>query len=294
MQRFRLFTALLLVVALWVSSTAAAARNPVENGPYRICTYTQGLSSAGYKGAKMFYPCRTRAGPFAATTVTSGYGVTYRQMNWISTHLASHGYIVLAITPNNHFRTTRFWRKAHNAGIKQLIAENRRVSSPVHGLIKTNRLQVMGHSQGGGGCLLAAADQENNIASAIALAPHMDFDYDLSTISCPTQIQTGTNDTTVYPGDVVEIFQSLPDNISRAIAYLDNVDHADWALLGDYQNRLKTYITAWMKVHLDGDLSYQPYIDGHQDWFNLFKYYKAGETGGPGTGGNQGGAGCGW
>lgn len=253
--------------------------DPAAAGPYSVCSYTLGLSDSGYADAEMFYPCETDQGPFAATTVTSGYTGTYSQMDWISEHLATHGYVVLAMTPNNIMGTNSSWREAHNAGIDQLIEETNRSSSAIYGMVETDKLQVMGHSKGGGGCLLASADQGSNIASTIALAPYMDFSYDLSTIASATQLQTGTDDAIASPDAVVDMFNSLPASVDRTLAYFDGIGHMAWASGGENHDWLKTYITAWMKVYLDGDTSYEQYIDGHQDWFYRFEHYAAGEAG---------------
>lgn len=63
-----------------------------------------------------------------------------------------------------------------------------------------------------------------------------------------------------------DMYNSLPNDIERTLAYFDGVAHTDWyGSSGSRRDRMKTYITSWMKVYLDGDSSYEDSIDGGQN-----------------------------
>ncbi|MCF8035741.1 MAG: hypothetical protein K9K62_02590 [Desulfobacteraceae bacterium] len=262
------------------------AVGPAQPGPHGICSYTDGVGDSDYKNAEMFYPCdiaEEGEQQVAATTVSAGWTGNKDMMDWISEHLATHGYVVLAITPNHPFGFNKTWKKAHLAGIEKIKAENDNAGSPISGLVDTNKLQVMGFSKGGGGTLLASAELGDEVASTIALAPFFDGNYSLEGIDSPTQLQTGTNDSIAPPDAVVEMFDNLPP-VERLLAYFDGTGHLEYQNSGEHQDWFKTYITGWMKYYLDGDESYLDYIDGSQDWFYMFEYYPAGTGPGPGGG----------
>jgi predicted dienelactone hydrolase len=218
----------------------------------------------------VFYPCESADGPFPATTLTGGFTNTKEQMYWLAEHLVTHGYIIIAITPDNTLGTAPTWEKAHKAGINKLKSENGRSTSPIYGLVDTAKLQISGYSMGGGGTLLAAHDLGSQIASAQAFAP-FGGGTTLSGIQAATICYAGGADTVASPSSVISSYNSLPNAIERTYAEFTGVSHLDW-ISGSSTTRamFKTYITAWMKVRLDGDASYSEYIDGHQSWFDEF------------------------
>lgn len=249
--------------------------DPAASGDYSECSYTNGINDPDYADARVFHPCETGDGPFAATTLTGGFTNAYGQMNWLSKHLVTHGYIIIAMTPNVKLGPVPQWTQAHLAGIAMLKSENARAASPIRGLVNTNALQIMGYSKGGGGALQASAQLGAQIQSTAALAP---WDYTginfgvLDGIASNTLCITGTDDSIALPGKVVTMYNNLPDDINRTLAYFEGMGHLTWINSGGKANHdmAKTYITSWMKVHLDGDTSYNKYIDGSQSWIYEF------------------------
>ena len=274
------FFTLFAVVAIALFATLGCEPDG-ETGDFSQCTYTSGLYDTGYSSAIVYYPCETDAGPFAATTLTGGYTNTKEDMEWISEGLVTHGYIIFAMTPNNILGTNSSWTRAHNAGIEKLRTENNRSSSPIHGLVKTDALQIMGFSKGGGGALLAAADQGDAVRATQALAPYMDFSYDLSDIQSQTIVHAGSSDLIASARNAESMFEDIPNTVDRTFANFRGLSHGDWyGRSGSDRDRLMTYMIGWMKVYLDGDMSYQNVIDGHQSWFSDFIHLPAGTGGG--------------
>lgn len=251
----------------WCASLAAQTL-PDAPGPYSKCTYKPPVQS-GYSSAKVYYPCNAK-GLLAATTLTGGFANTYNDVEWLAQHLVTHGYIVFALTPPNIYGFNDTWTVAHKAGIQQLRKESTRAGSPVapnpiQGRVDTKKLQVMGFSKGGGGALLAAADLKSNIQAAQALAPYMDFAYDLRNIKAKTACYTGKADSIAPAQDVIRIYNRLPRSIDRTLGYFWGFTHTDWmsgASYNPYNNRAKKYITAFMKYQLDGDVAYRTHLYG--------------------------------
>ncbi len=272
-------------------SNSGGAVAPTQKGEFTKCTYTENLQDQDYSSAIVYYPCEKQAGPFPASTLTGGWTNEKEQMDWIGSHVVTHGYIVIAMTPNNKMGLNPQWRMAHNAGIAKLKAENNRSGSPIAGLVNTNALQIMGYSKGGGGTLLAADDQGANLKTAQAIAPYFDTVHTLNRVKASTIIYTGTDDTVAPATQSLSMFASLPTSINRTLAYFNGFGHMVWWNNGDPDAHRKslTYIVSWMKVYLSGDNRYAGYVDGSQDWFYRFEHYDAGQAGG--SGGNM--AGCG-
>ncbi len=256
-----------LAVALTLSfhAMALAVTSPDAAGPYSTCTYTP-PDTSGYNGARVYYPCNI-SGTHGATTLTGGYTNTYSNMAWIANHLSKWGYIVFAMTPNNRYGNNPSWTSAHRSGIAQLKVENTRSGSPLQGKVDVSKLQIMGFSKGGGGALLASASLGAGVKTTQAMAPYMDSSYNLSAIRSATICYTGTSDYIASPGNVVRMYNSLPDAIDRTLGYFYNFSHTSWmpgSSNNTYTNRAKKYITAFMLYHMDANSSYQTYLYGSE------------------------------
>jgi len=262
------------------SSSGSTVSDPGATGPNSVCSYTA-PSNTGYLAGKVYYPCSLSA-TTGATTLTGGFTNTYSDMEWLAKHVASHGYIVLAMTPNNNLGTNPSWTTAHKSGIAQLKKENTRSSSAIKGKVNTAKLQVMGFSKGGGGTLLASNSLGSGIKTAQALAPYMDFTYSLSSTKAKTACYTGTSDTIASPSAVVTMYNSLPSSVTKVLGYFNSMSHTDWmtgSSSNTYGKRGMKYIVSFMKYYLDGNSSYYKYLYGDEhtkdvnnNWFYQYKY----------------------
>ncbi len=263
------------VILFYAFGCAAIPKTISENGAYPQCSYTKGLGNSGYAGATLYYPCPKKNGPFAATTLTGGFAVFKEQMTWLSEYLVTHGYIVLAMDPVDNLGINASWQTAHMAGVDQLIKENENPNSPIYGMVKTDKLQIMGFSKGGGGVLLAASDLGDKIASVQALAPFMDGDYDLSGIQSAAICYTSTDDRIVPQVNVLDMYEQIPNTVDKSLAYFDELDHLDWLNGGRerFQNRAKAIILAWMNIYLNGIETDRKSIDDANRWFFEYKFH---------------------
>ncbi len=263
MKKMTTVVLVIMAFSLFMVSSALAVTDPGSTGSFTKCTYTP-PTNAGYSAAKVYYPCSS-TGTLAATTLTGGYTNTYSNMDWLASHLVTHGYIVYAMTPKNIYGYNSTWTSAHKAGIAMLKSENTRSASAIKGKVNTSKLQIMGFSKGGGGALLASASLASGVKATQALAPYMDASYNLSATKAITACYTGTSDTVAFPGNVVTMYNSLPSTVDRTLGYFSGFYHTDWmtgSSANTNGNKAKKYITAFMKYHLDGDTGYQTYLYG--------------------------------
>ena len=254
-------------------------------GTHEVCTYSSDsgvLQSDGYRSARMSYPCDLGDTPLPATTLTGGFTNTKEQMYWLADHLSSHGYVVLAMTPTNTLGQPPIWKTAHLAGFAKLAEENARTDAPLYHHINLDERAITGFSMGGGGVLLAAGEMGTGYASAIALAPWLGSNApNYLNIGEPVLVLGSENDTLAYASTVGSYYESLPSDITRAIAIYTGTNHFDWFGSGSEaeKTKFKILITAWLNWRLKEDASARGYFDGAEhdqemadDWFTRFEF----------------------
>lgn len=251
-------------------------------GDYEVCSYTNNLDSDGYRSARMTYPCDLLDGPFPATTLTGGFTNTKEQMEWLSEHLTSRGYVVLTMTPTNTLGNPPIWKTAHLAGFEQLANENVRMDSPLLLNIAQDKRAITGFSMGGGGTLLAAGELGQGFATAVALAPYLGARTpNYANIDEPVLVLGSSEDVLAPASSVTSYYQTLPADITRALAIYKDTTHFQWYGTGAQpeKTKFKVLVTAWLDYQLKGDASARGYFDGAEhaeheanDWFTQFEF----------------------
>ena len=259
---------------------AQALTNP---GTSEVCSYTSGLSDQGYSSAIITYPCNA-TGLLPATTLTGGFTNTKEQMVWLSEHLTSHGYVVIAMTPTNRFGTPEIWGKAHVAGFNKLAAENARSGSPIVNKIDLNKRAITGFSMGGGGVLIAAEQLAGQNTATLALAPYLFSSpqalFDAQVV--PTMILGSELDELAKNSE--RYYAQLP-NIEKGLGMFTGASHYDWYGTGDQDAKaeFRTLVTAFLDATVKGDNSAYGYLDlngaEHQahvndGWFSAYDYVR--------------------
>jgi dienelactone hydrolase len=265
------------------SDPAPEGQALTEPGDYEICSYETNLENDGYASARMTYPCDLIAGPFPATTLTGGFTNTKEQMEWLSEHLTTHGYVVLTMTPTSTLGVPPIWKNAQIGGFAELADENSRAGSPLQGKIDLSKRNLMGFSMGGGGVILAAEEMGDAPTSSIALAPWLGaYNVDYSKIDAPMLMLGGENDELAYYTE--DYYAELPSNLERGLAIYAGASHFEW--FGGQPNteakqEFRTLVTAFLEIQLKGDTSAYSYFDGaeHDEhvadgWFSAFDYQK--------------------
>jgi len=249
-----------------VPTTPTTPTTPIA---YKVCT--ENLSVSSTSEAKLYYPCNLSK-PTAASTLTSGTAGTCRSVEWLAQDMTTAGYVVLSFTPVNNNGLVPQWTNGHLAALQKLKQLNN-THSVLKGKIRTDALQLAGHSKGGGGALDAAINNSTDIASIIAMAPYTKLfgtgtaEYpvrQLSRVNADVLIQSGgSSDRNSPPRITREQYDALPNSISKAYHRFPSYGHMTWATIGDANAhvRLSKEIIAWMRYYLDGDLSQASIIE---------------------------------
>lgn len=259
-----LFVSFFALIAFGCESQDSGCGNTPPTPVGKVCTESVTVNRTS--GAMLYYPCNISR-PAAASTLTGGTACTWETVEWLSTDMAAAGYVVIAFTPiNKNSGLVPRWTDGHLAAIDKLKQLND-THSVLRGNIRTDALQVAGHSKGGGGALHAAIQRSGEIASVIGMAPYSklfgtgeeEYPVDqLSRVSAAVLIQSGgDNDKNSPPYVTREQYDALPNNISRAYHRFDAYGHMAWAARGpeDQHAKLSREIIAWMKYYLDNDRS---------------------------------------
>ncbi|MCP4129689.1 MAG: hypothetical protein GY754_01615 [bacterium] len=252
----------LLVLIIAGTSCDSSIDDPESEGPYSVSSYSTNLESSSYFSARIYYPENRGEEPYAAVVVSGGYTNIKEMVSWISNRLASQGFVVLAYTPTNILGLPATWERGHNGGIEQLKEENSRYDSPIYGMVDTNKLGVIGYSNGGTGAVMAASTNDD-IKAVVALCPMYTSGRD---IEVPTLLITGTLDFVAFPLGVKSIYNTIPSYVDKAYLNFNGMTHFDsinWGVLniGLFHDSLSKYFVSHFKYFLNEDEDYLQYIE---------------------------------
>ena len=248
-----------IVVALIVITLTVVLAYPRKNP--LVCSVE--LTVRNTDSATLFYPCHINK-PLPATTLTSGYSAKHWVLNWMSELMVENDFIVLALTPIDIFGKNTGWQDAHLSGIAELEKINGE-GGLLYQKIDLNRLQVCGHSKGGGGALLAANILGNKIKSTIVMAPwHEQFTH-LNGIKSATLLQAAEKDVYVTQEMAETEFNLLPDNIHKAYFEYQTAHHFSWGILNLrlLHDVIGSDIIAWMQYYLKEDIDAETTLNLH-------------------------------
>ncbi|MEX2130338.1 MAG: alpha/beta hydrolase [Pseudohongiellaceae bacterium] len=232
------------------------------NGPYEIRGYSSFPDVPEFGDATIYYPIDAEV-PVAGVAISPGFTHHQRHVNWWGPRLASHGYAVLVLDTNNPRDQPPLRADALMAAVGILRGENSRSGSPLNGKIDISKMAIMGHSMGGGGTLLAANANSDQIKAAIPLNSWLP-DADFSQVTVPTLFITGEADTIAPVADHAwKHFQSIPSTTTTVYMEIAGGDHfivnsgrgPDLPTLG-------RYVIAWLKLYVDEDEHYREFIYG--------------------------------
>ncbi len=219
---------------------------------------TERVNVSGASAAKLYYPSYISS-PVGATTMSSGFTQTLQNIEWLSKRVAGEGYVVLGMTPTNIMGMVGGWTNMHKNGIRKLQQLNSS-HNKLRGMIDTNKLQISGHSKGGGGSLAAGAQLGGEVASVVAHAPYCGGEYSqasLRNMQADTFIQAGASDTLATNIMTRGEYDSLSNSISKMYKEYTGFGHLAWTTGAgmNHQRLIGDNTVAWMKYYLDGDTS---------------------------------------
>lgn len=222
------------------------------------------LSAGGYGGGTLFYPTNTNEGPFAGIVVCPGYMESDGQVDWWGPRLASNGFVVFVMQPQNTYMNQPSQRGNQMLdALDDLVSWNNSRNHAIYGLLDPNRLGLMGHSMGGGGTLIAAEDEANNpaVKAAIPLAPYA-LEKDFSRITCPTMIVAcGADMIAPVAQHAMPFYRSLSDSIDKMFIEFAGDSHFCVIDGNMHMPTLGKLGIAWMKVFMDEDARYLTFLN---------------------------------
>lgn len=245
------------------------------DGPYDVATYTDFPGTPEFGAGTIYYP-RDAPEPVGGVAISPGFTELQRHIEWWGPRLASHGYAVLTLDTNDPRDSPELRAEALMAAVRTLRAENARNGSALAGRVAVDRMAVMGHSMGGGGALIAANLHGAELRAAIPFTSWRP-DADFSSITVPTLVIAGSNDT-IAPSETHAWphFQGIPETTPKVYLEFEGGSHfiAD-TTRGTDLDTIGRYAVAWLKLYLDGNeevrgLLYGPRPAGDSEKFSRY------------------------
>ncbi len=278
------FQASLTQIALGLSTLAlAAAAHAVEIGPApteaSLTAATGAFATAstkvatpnGYGSGTVWYP--TAPGQYGLVVVGPGFTEAESAINWWGASLASRGFVVVTMGTKTVLDQPESRGKQLMAALKQVAGLN--TSGPFAGKIDTSKMAVAGHSMGGGGTLAAARDNPT-LKAAIPLAPwHTTKNF--SSVKVPTLIVACESDIIApVSSHAQRFYDSMSAATPHAILELAGANHFCVNNSTSAANKAVNtkMATSWLKVYMDGDRRYAPFLQEAKPASNISRYLK--------------------
>ncbi len=231
-----------------------------DNGPFTANSYSPS-STPGYGNATIWYPAGV-SGPFAAIAVCPGYLESENAISWLGPRLASNGFVVITISTNNGTDNSEARKTQLLLALNTIIVESNG-SSPISGLVDTARVGLAGHSLGGAGALMASINNNwidavvsitprNSLINGSLNQPYEDVNADSLIIAC--------EEDQIAPvlTHAEEYYNQVPPK--KAFLEIAGEGHFCGNSNRGYETVLGKYIISWMKIFLDLDNRYKPFL----------------------------------
>lgn len=240
-----------------LDEAAPTASSVTKDGSLKVASYSAGLpASPDYKSLTVFYPT-DGTGPYVVVMISPGLTEVLNYLQGWANRFASHGYVAVFVEANNtnadsaQARANGMW-----AGINAMKAENSRGDSPLKGKI-SDCFVTSGHSLGGGASLLTAKAHPSDLKAAIGFNPY-EPSTNFSSITAPTLILTGENDSTANPSNHGRRqYDTLSASLTKQYVEAAGGNHQSALFPGSVPGQ---YALSWVKYAVDGDERYQPFL----------------------------------
>ena len=190
---------------------------------------------------------------FPLIGVGPGASYTKDDMTWISEHLASHGFMVVTVTPTFLFGVNvQPWGEALVHAIEQVQADAAGSGTPAAGRFD-GRLGLLGYSAGGGGAMVAAG-MLPDVETVVGLAPATNLLGAPASIEQPFLQVCGELDTAVNAEACNAFHDNHAEDHVRETLFLMGHDH--WVFTNEAENPevpfalSRRYATAWFELFL--------------------------------------------
>lgn len=231
-------------------------------GNYDI-SYIEINALQNFKKYEIYYPTsiEEETNKFPVVIFSNGTGVKASKYSAVLEHLASWGFIVIGTEEEfswNGFSSEMSLRLAIKLNNNKTVEGLK--SNPLFSKVDLDKIGLSGHSQGGVGVFNGVIEQKHGhmIKTIYAASPanlelskNLEWDYDPSLITIPTFIISGTGsgdeDLVVSGKQLIQIYEKLPDNITKVMGRRKQAGH------GDMLSFPNGYMVAWFMWQLQGD-----------------------------------------
>lgn len=232
-----------------------------SSGPYNVATQNVSSWVSGFGGGTIHYPTNT-SGSMGGIVVIPGYVSYESSIEWWGPKLASHGFVVMTIDTNSIYDQPGSRADQIDAALDYLVSQSNSSSSAISGMVDSNRLGAMGWSMGGGGTLQLAAEP-GRLKAAIPLAPWNSGYNNFGSIQTPTLIFACENDSVApVSSHASPFYYDIPSSTDKAYFEMNNGSHTCANGGNAYNALLSKYGVSWMKLHIDEDERYEPFLCG--------------------------------
>jgi hypothetical protein len=185
----------------------------------------------------------------------NGHGTTPSLYSRFLTHLASHGFVVIA---SNSSTVSQGDPPPMLAGVTWVLEQNDDAASPLYQRIDAAHIGATGHSEGAMATMTAGADPRVTVVAPIEGASSA------RGIHGPALLLCGGQDTTVGCDGAMNALNGMTDQPAMYANQLA-ASHTNWMMGGGAGGALNPFmiaVTGWMRVHLMSDAGTKPMFYG--------------------------------
>lgn len=220
------------------------------------------LSASGFGGGRIWYP--TASGSYGVVAVSPGFTGTASTMYFWGERLSSHGFVVIVIETNTLYDQPDSRARQLTSALNYVVSQGNSRTSALYGKVDGNRRAVAGHSMGGGGTLIAAADNPS-LKAAIPMAPWNLSSLSFSRIRVPTFIFSCQSDAIAPVAQHSNPFyNAIPSTTSKNLVEMRLDDHFCVMNGGGHYETLGKLGIAWVKRFVDQDTRYSKFLCGNE------------------------------
>ncbi len=259
MKVWKMLLSAIFTVLLAVSMTYAVEIGPAPtstllngDGPFAVSTDSVSSLVTGFGGGTIYYP--TTSGQYAAVAVCPGFTGTSSSISWFARRLATHGFVTIAMNTNTIYDYPSSRATQLAAALRYLLNSS---SSTIRARIRTSDRAVAGHSMGGGGTLIASAN-DSTLRAGIPLTPWNTY-TSFSSVRVPQMIFGADGDTIAPYASHARPFYNSLSYPEKAYALLNGATHFT---PNSTDQRIGRYGVAFAKRFVDGDTRYTPFLCG--------------------------------
>lgn len=250
-----IFTMLMAVSLAQAVQIGPAPTSTLLNGdgPFSVSSSSVTFAS-GFGGGTIYYP--STSGQYAAIAVCPGFTGTSSSISWFARRLATHGFVTIAMNTNTIYDYPSSRATQLAAALRYLLNSS---SSTIRSRIRTADRAVAGHSMGGGGTLIASAN-DSSLRAGIPMTPWNTY-TGFSSVRVPQMIFGADGDTIAPYASHARPFYNSLSYPEKAYALLNGATHFT---PNSTDQRIGRYGVAFAKRFVDGDTRYTPFLCGSE------------------------------